>query len=565
MRYKCLAILLLLLLLPISSDAAEPTRVVIVYSSSQVEVPPDVYKLDALVSRFSDEIKLIRDIDLDTDALTEVSHIFYYGASSSTIPESARNILNDSSIPIYAIGHNVNQLLSFQNLEQTRVAGVSKFLHARTNRTLSFESADTVTTVKPDTPSIIHASVIRNNKTLPVLIQTGENFYAGIENLLNRPSLFVADSLFDFFGVEAASGHVGYIRLEDINPSSDPALVKEVGTYLLNREIPILLAVIPIYTDPDNGEIIRFTDRPELVDALRELEARGATVIAHGYTHQYRSSETGEGFEFWDVENNQPVLSPPDETPPKLKGRESFASESAYTLYLNTLLENEATYIHSKLSNSIHELVSLGLHPLGFEAPHYTMSHSGYALTSNYFTNVFGQVQWSNSNWEVMGSTPYMSKPSLLHGMTLYPETIGYVRTDIPRPVDEMRRALDETLIVRESMIGAFYHPYIGTEHLQEVVELMESVPGFTWLDLRARDEHVQTADVSIQTEHGGLVLQDDRNTILNRLRLVMPQSFLEQALTALASITLLFVLAFLTYTLFLRAQRKKRLFKERG
>ncbi len=93
----------------------------------------------------------------------------------------------------------------------------------------------------------------------------------------------------------------------------------------------------------------------------------------------------------------------------------------------------------------------------------------------------------------------------------------------------------------------------------------MESVPGFTWLDLRARDEHVQTANVSIQTEHGGLVLQDDRNTILNRLRLVMPQSFLEQALTALASITLLFVLAFLTYTLFLRAQRKKRLFKERG
>lgn len=565
MRYKCLSLLLLLLWFPTPIDAAKPTHVVIVYSSSQVEVPPDVYKLEALVSRFSDHIKLIRDNDLQAETLAEASHVFYYGASTSAIPESARELLNHSSIPLYAIGRNANQLVSFDGLEMTRVNGVSKFLHARTEKSLSFESADVVTTVKPDTPSITHASVIRNNKALPVLIQTEDNFYAGIENLLNRASLFIADSLFDFFDVEAAPGHVGYIRLEDINPSSDPKLVKEVGTYLLDREIPIILAVIPVYTDAANGDTIRFTDRPELIDTLRELEARGATVIAHGYTHQYRSSETGEGFEFWDVENNQPVLSSPDEMPPQLKGRESFVSESAYTLYLNTLLEKEATYIHSKLSNSIHELVSLGLHPLGFEAPHYTMSHSGYALTSEYFTNVFGQVQWSHSNWEIMGSTPYVSKPSLLHGMTLYPETIGYVRTDIPRPIDDMRRALEETLIVRESMIGAFYHPYIGTEHLSEVISLMESVPGFTWLDLRTRDERVQTADVSIHTKEGVLVLEDNRSTILNRLRLMMPQSFIEQALTALAGITLLFVIAFLTYTLFLRAQRKKRLFKERG
>ncbi|WP_214796822.1 DUF2334 domain-containing protein [Exiguobacterium sp. s5] len=565
MRYKCLTIFLLLLLFPTPIDAAKPTHVVIVYSSSQVETPPDVYKLEALVSRFSDEIKLIRDIDLGTDALSEVSHIFYYGASTSTLPKSTRELLNHSSIPLYAIGQNANQLSPFKGLEMTRVAGVSKFLHARTDQSLSFEFADVVTTVKPEASSITHASVVRNDKVLPVLIQAKDNFYAGIENLLNRPSLFIADSLFDFFDVEASLGHVGYIRLEDINPSSDPELVKEVGTYLLDREIPIILAVIPVYTDAANGDTVRFTDRPELIDTLRELEARGATVIAHGYTHQYRSSETGEGFEFWDVENNQPVLSPPDEMPPKLKGRESFASESAYTSYLNTLLEKETTYIHSKLSNSIHELVSLGLHPLGFEAPHYAMSHSGYALTSEYFTNVFGQVQWSNSNWEVLGSTPYVSKPSLLQGMTLYPETIGYVRTDIPRPVDEMRRALEETLIVRESMIGAFYHPYIGTEYLPEVVALMESVPGFTWFDLRTSDERVRTDEVSVQSEDGVLVLKDNRSNILNRLSLLMPQSFLEQALTALAVITLLFVIAFLTYTLFLRAQRKKRLFKERG
>ncbi len=562
MRYKFWLFGLLILLLPNTVHAASPS-VTIVYSSTSIEVPPEVYKLEALVSRFSDEIITVRDVDIETRAPGQADYIVYYGLSTAIIPDLAREQMEAADVPIYAIGHNATQLSMFMGLDMTRISGASEFHQARTDETVTFPLADVVTTVEGDALSI-HASLMRNDEASAVIVQSGPHFYAGIDNLLSPSSILLADTLFDFFSVEANEGHVGYLRLEDINPSSDPALVEAVGNRLLDRGVPILLAVIPIYTDETSGQRIRLNDRKELVDVLRQLEARGATVLAHGYTHQYRTSETGEGFEFWDVENNQPVFVPSTETPPQLLAREAFPSEAAYRSYLEPLLAGEADYIRTKLTNSIHELVSLGLHPLGFEAPHYTMSHSGYALTAEQFTNVFGQVQWSNTNWQVMGATPYVSRPALLNGMTLYPETIGYVRTDIPRPIDEMRRALNETLLVRESMLGAFYHPYIGMEYVDQVVDLMESAPGFSWLDLRLQDERVMTEDVLIETNEAAFVLRDERNVLTRQLHTFVPASFFERALMGLALITFLAVTAFLTYTLYLRSQRKQRLFKER-
>ncbi|WP_214815612.1 MULTISPECIES: DUF2334 domain-containing protein [unclassified Exiguobacterium] len=563
MRYKVLFLVLFILFIPQLTHAKSP-NVTIIYSSKSKEVPSEVYKLDALVSHFTENIEILRDSEVTIDSLDETSHLFYFGLNPSTIPLETRKQINQSSSVIYGIGFNVNQLDAFKNISTKKKQGVSKFHQERTNKSLTFELADTVLSVE-NRDHTVQASFIHQDVKTPIIVQSENYFYSGIYNLLNRSSLLVADSLFDFFSVEGKNEHLGYIRLEDINPSTDPSLLKEVGEYLLNRDIPLILAVITVYIDPESQQNVHYTDRPELLKVIKELEQRGASVISHGYTHQYRFSETGEGFEFWDVENDQPVLVAENETPPTLKFRESFSNEKDYQMYRKNILNDQVSYINSKLTNSIHELVTLGLHPIGFEAPHYTMSHSGYELTANQFSNIFGQIQWSQTDWEIMGSTPYISKPSLLHGMTLYPETIGYVRTDLPRPVDEMRRARDELMLVRESMIGGFYHPYIGMEHLADLIDMMESTPGFQWLNLRNQNEWVRTEDVSIQTSNGTISLQDNRSPVWSQLKLHMPNSFLEKSLWALAIITFTAVLMFLVYTLYLRTQRKKRLFKERG
>ena len=65
--------------------------------------------------------------------------------------------------------------------------------------------------------------------------------------------------------------------------------------------MPYMITVIPVYKDPDTGKIIHLKDKPELVDLLRSMQDDGAAIIMHGYTHQFYDSETGEGFEFWDV------------------------------------------------------------------------------------------------------------------------------------------------------------------------------------------------------------------------------------------------------------------------
>lgn len=65
--------------------------------------------------------------------------------------------------------------------------------------------------------------------------------------------------------------------------------------------MPYMITVIPVYKDPDTGKIIHLKDKPELVNLLRSMQDDGAAIIMHGYTHQFYDSETGEGFEFWDV------------------------------------------------------------------------------------------------------------------------------------------------------------------------------------------------------------------------------------------------------------------------
>lgn len=43
------------------------------------------------------------------------------------------------------------------------------------------------------------------------------------------------------------------------------------------------------------------------------MQDDGAAIIMHGYTHQFYDSETGEGFEFWDVKTDQPIRQPKHE------------------------------------------------------------------------------------------------------------------------------------------------------------------------------------------------------------------------------------------------------------
>lgn len=566
MLYKILLLVGTLCLLFYTSPASakETPHVLIVYTSVDEEIPPDVLKLETLVSRFSDQIQVVRDRNLESDSFKDATHLLVYHQQNQLLPK-AKQLIDDQDIPLYAIGQSATDLQAFSDLSFKRMVSVSHFEQERSGKQVEFEGNEPVI-VTTDLEKVTPHALALSSQHLPVIFSYQHNYFAGLSTLLNRSHLLFSDTLFDFFDVQPKAEHVGYLRLEDISPSADPELVEEVGTYLLDHQVPILLAVIPIYTDPETGNLVQFSDRPELLQVLQTLEDRGATVLLHGYTHQYRSSETGEGFEFWDVENGQPIYGPATEPAPQLKTKESFANTRDYQSYLKEMNAREETYIRDKLERGIRDLTSLGLHPLGFEAPHYAMSHTGYDLTADYFTNLFGQVQWGQDDWDVMTSVPFVTKPPLLNQMTLYPETIGFVDPQLSDPVKVMEKARDEMLLVRESMIGAFYHPYLGIEHVPAIVEMMESTPDFRWLSLRETDAQVTTSDLSIKVDGSNqFIVKDERSVWVTWVERFAPHSFLEKALLLLAVVTFLAVAAFSLYTFYLRTQRKKRLFKERA
>ncbi|WP_214828566.1 DUF2334 domain-containing protein [Exiguobacterium algae] len=566
MLYKFFLLIGTLCLLFYASPASakETPHVLIIYTSVDEEIPPDVLKLETLVSRFSDQIQVVRDRNLESDSFEGATHLFVYHQQGQLLPK-AKQLIDEQEIPLYAIGQSATVLQAFDALSFKRIVSVSHFEQERSGKQVEFEGNEPVI-VTTDLQKVTPHALTLSNQHLPVIFSYQHNYYAGLSTLLNRSHLLFSDTLFDFFDVQAKAEHVGYLRLEDVSPSADPELVDEVGTYLLDHHVPILMAVVPIYTDPETGNVVQFSDRPELLQVLKKLEDRGATVLLHGYTHQYRSSETGEGFEFWDVENGQPIFGPASEEAPILQSKEAFANHNDYQSYQKEMHAREEAYIRDKLERGVRDLTTLGLHPLGFEAPHYAMSHTGYELTADYFTNIFGQVQWGQEEWDVMTSVPFVTNPPFLNYMTLYPETIGFVDPQLSDPVKVMEQARDEMLLVRESMIGAFYHPYLGIEYVPEIVEMMESTPHFRWLSLRETNPTVTTSNLSIRVDASGQFIVEDQRSVWSAwVQRFAPHSFLEQALFLLAVVTFLAVAAFSLYTFYLRTQRKKRLFKERA
>lgn len=244
------------------------------------------------------------------------------------------------------------------------------------------------------------------------------------------------------------------------------------------------------------------------------MQAHGGSIVLHGYTHQFRSSETGEGFEFWDVEYNLPIYHDPD-TPFVLKTRKDFANDALYEQYLASLKAFERKYIKTRVTRGIQELVNYGLYPLAFEAPHYTMSQHGYQVVAEHFSTYVGQLQLGDKNWEIMTTAPYITYPSFLDGMVLLPETLGYVRPEDPESIEKMVKRAYEYKLTRDGMVAGFYHPYLGVEPFVELLSELEKIPNVSWIDLKQLNNLVQAEHVQIKTEQGQMIVEVDHNRLL--------------------------------------------------
>jgi uncharacterized protein YdaL len=295
--------------------------------------------------------------------------------------------------------------------------------------------------------------------------------------------LAFADLLFDALAPRTPQRHRALLRLEDINPRSDPADLRAAANYLHSKHIPFGFGVSPYYRDPQGHDDapyeLRLRDAPKVVAALRYLEARGGVLVDHGYTHQWDGGSnpydgvTGDDVEFYrvteDAEGQVHDIGP-------LPGDTS----AAWTDYRIVAAERE--------------FAAAGLAPPRiFEFPHYVASPNAYRAVARRFA-----VRWERSDYfaGVLGAGPVQYRhvegqffPYVVrdvYGNKVLPENLGSIapstwhtyKSRLPRDIIRAARA---NLVVRDGFASFYFHPYLPLRYLEETVAGIRAL-GYTFV-----------------------------------------------------------------------------------
>ncbi|HYN97233.1 MAG TPA: polysaccharide deacetylase family protein, partial [Pilimelia sp.] len=293
-----------------------------------------------------------------------------------------------------------------------------------------------------------------------------------------------ADVLFDVLAPAAPERHRALVRIEDVGPDADPAELRAITDLLYSKRIPFSVAVYPRYRNPrgieNNGRAEDYTlrQRPLVVSALRYMQARGGTLLMHGYTHQFESTlnpydgKSGNDFEFFmaHVDANDSVI------------------------YDGPVPNNSTARTSARIMAAALEFRLAGLNvPNIFEFPHYAGSAVDYRTVQSmvgkrydrglYFPGVLSNktVDHSKINGQFF---PYAVRD--VYGTPIVPENIGNVEPDAfnnhpARLPADLVASAKRNMVVRDGTASFFYHPYLGTAYLKQVVEGVQGL-GYTFV-----------------------------------------------------------------------------------
>ena len=563
--FICLIYIILFMMPSVTSSAEVPymekPQVLVIHTTKDGQINEELRYLDLLLGHFSSNIRFISSDEVEKSDLESVSHLFYFGQYSTRLPPEFLTMFDEYEGTFVAIGYNAEFLgdkFEFLNIEHE--VTIDQIFLTGSNEGLNIVESNIVQVETTGNSEVLMYGRLNDEQVKhPVMIREGNNYYYAFDSFDSRQAILFAELLHDVFEQDHEMTYTGYIRLEDVHPLVDPKPLKEIAQILKEKDIPYMVAVIPIYTNQTTGKQLTFADSPELVKVLKQIQKDGGSIVLHGYTHQFRSSETGEGFEFWDVENNTPIYAPADHEF-DLKDETDFSSKKEYEAYIEELQAFEREYTEYKINQGIEELTKYGLYTLTFEAPHYTMSQHGYQILSNYFSTYVGQVQLSDEDWEIMDTSPYITSPSFLNGMELLPETMGYV---LPHDKNSIQRMIENTErigLIRDGMFAAFYHPYLGVERFEKLLSDMEKLSNVSWIDLKKMDVWVKGDNVSIHTENGKIITDYNLLKILSS-SLDAPLFYLGQFVAytswGVVGVGFISICAFIVFTVRLKRRNK--------
>ena len=366
------------------------------------------------------------------------------------------------------IGSNLFQVadrlsLPLRQDTQDLVTGYSRLRYG--GRTLPAEGSAIPTRVRSG--AVVEAWLEGRAGRTPYAVRGGRFWYVAgspfeaIETMNGRYLAF-ADLLHDMLGVpEGTTRRLAFLRVEDVNPLSDPDAVRRLADVFAARHVPFQIGFVPIYVDPTRGLEVPLSARPRMIAALRYAVSRGASIVLHGCTHQ-SVGVTGVDYEFWDPGGPGPLA-----------------------------IDSEP-YVRGRVERALEEMWNAGFHPVAWSTPHYAASSFDYAIFGDYFTTFVGRRTygvWAGSDYQQW--MPYTVED--VHGAVLVPENLGYVRD--PR-VDLARMVRDATslLSVRDAVAGGLLHLSVTPEQAGWLLDRLSGL-GYGFLDLNELSTEVRTEE----------------------------------------------------------------------
>jgi len=289
--------------------------------------------------------------------------------------------------------------------------------------------------------------------------------------------LVLADLLHDILKENHPQSHKALIRIEDVNPESRPESLIKIADYLHGEKAPFQVSLIPIYKDPDNQKEVYLVNNPDLLKALKYAVSKGAAIVMHGVTHQYRGV-SGDDYEFWDSISGKPII------------------------------HESRTWLSNRIKMGIAECFRNGLYPLAWETPHYSASQNDYKTIRKNFDTFYDQVMVA----EVDGTQQPFPYPARLKDLDvkIIPENLGYVPIERP-DTTLIIQAARKMLNVRDGMASFYFHPFVPIDYLKRIVKSMKAM-GWEFVSIKDFPCNVIT-DSQWVTSSGG----QEKITLLNQ------------------------------------------------
>jgi uncharacterized protein YdaL len=286
------------------------------------------------------------------------------------------------------------------------------------------------------------------------------------------------DMLFDILAPTRPERHRALLRLEDIAPVDNPALLRSVADYLWSRNVPFGFGVISRHKDPfgrmssGRPQDVRLRDAPALVSALRYLQQRGGVMIEHGWTHQYSNvlnpynAVSGDDFEFYRVTEN------PDHT----------------LTHVGPLPEDSPAWMNSRIDGAAQEFQAAGLAtPAIFEFPHYAASATDYRTVATRFATRWeralyfkGVLSGGTVDHSRLAGQRFSFPVRDVYGTKVLPENLGSIEPEqffiFPTrfPADILADAR-RVRVVRDGFASFYFHPFLDIKYLKETVEGLQA------------------------------------------------------------------------------------------